>query len=248
MATGVPQQPSSSSPISSADERAYSTLEVVETDRTTSDANRSGEWAHTLKSGNLEPRETPESLGEKVFLAGKPDHVPIDRSGHYDGLQAVESERKTRKICGLRRRYFWIIVALGALLVIGGAVGGGIAGSSNKSSEPDPRATATSTNVPDSHSMPSQGELYGSSLAAASWKDSDNHTHCRVFFQNRTTGHIMQSAWDDYIAIGVDTASWKVSAVNESDDIMKGTPLAAAVGPLSDFVSPLFLDPNPACF
>ena len=204
MATDVSDQLSSSSPDQNTHERAYSTLEIVETNRATSDGNLSGEWADTLNSGNLETRETPEILGEKVFVDAA--LRPVNRSGYYDGLQTVESQRKTRRICGLRRRYFRILITLAVLLIIGGAIESGIAGSSNKSSEPN-STTTTPMDVPGPLPLPSRGGLDGSSVTAVSWTGSDGDVHRRIFFQNRTTGHTMQSAWDSNIALDVSTAS-----------------------------------------
>jgi hypothetical protein len=61
-------------------------------------------------------------------LYGPPGHAPAADAPAQDGKDA--------RILGLRRKHFWIVVAVALVVVIGAAVGGGVGGAmANKSDD-----------------------------------------------------------------------------------------------------------------
>lgn len=75
-----------------------------------------------------------------------------------------------RRICGLRRKTFWIVIAVATVVVIGAAVGGGVGGAiSNKSSKPSrvsssPLSTGSDTTAPTT-TVPSPVSITTTTLA-----------------------------------------------------------------------------------
>lgn len=133
------------------------------------------------------------------------------------GLEVVtKPERKT--VCGLRRRTFWALVAV-ALVIIVGAVVGGVLGSrkatSSNSDTPAPSSTASpldpSTPLPASRRSVAAGSSVGDDATAAT---------LQILYQDLATTHVLyRLMWDDKIK------AEKVASLRIPPN--QGTPLAA---------------------
>ncbi|KAJ9133558.1 hypothetical protein NKR23_g10675 [Pleurostoma richardsiae] len=125
----------------------------------------------------------------------------------------------TRRICGLRRRMFWVVGAAIALVVVVAAVVGGVVGSNaahrgTSSSSP----SATSTPSPTNSTAPldaSQRAITASSAAGA----ASNTSVLQVFYQDlNTTDILYRLVWEDQ--------PYKEQKASLSIPPNQGTPLA----------------------
>ncbi|KAI0134510.1 hypothetical protein BJ170DRAFT_203191 [Xylariales sp. AK1849] len=144
---------------------------------------------------------------EVVTTQHHEDAVPENEAAKQTIDEDLDKKAPERKICGVRRRTFFIVLAL-ALVVIGGAVVGGVAGalSTRKNS-----SSATSVNVMDI-----------SSLSASNWTDPKGYTHRVVFFQD-TYNSIIARRWESQNKTWV-TSNITLVMANSA------TPLAPASG------------------
>lgn len=162
----------------------YSTLEV---DR---------DKVHDLPVAKEDEAELPQVINSNA--ADAPEVVK-KREAESD------STVRQRKIWGLRRRTFWILLAIGIFVIVGAAVGGGVGGAlANKGGSSQP-------------SGPPQ-ILPNSNIAAVNYTDAQNVTHYRVYFQ-ATTSNIFQSDYNN------STAAWTVSPIQPSGNRSAIVPL-----------------------
>jgi hypothetical protein len=182
-------------------------LEVVDHGGIEVDQLRTPQWAEG--EHNAPPQSArPGSKEEKIGVAYVVE----------DGAQHEPPPKKT--ICGVAPRTFWIVFVVAALLVVGGAVGGGIGGW---------MATRSQTSVaPDtagaSNRTKSSPVFQNSTITAMHWKDGSNVTHHRVFFQAKD-GTILESARDS------GSPAWNVTAITDpGTDIKLGTTITAVGG------------------
>ena len=73
---------------------------------------------------------------------------PASTGGDRSAFGTYESKNKEQRICGLKKRVFWILLVIAMIVVaagVGGGVGGGIATARSKSSGDPEGAVATSS-------------------------------------------------------------------------------------------------------
>ncbi|RSL50323.1 hypothetical protein CEP54_011977 [Fusarium duplospermum] len=154
----------------------------------------------------------PEAVGEtqkdnKEFVTDTRDYAPVQ-----PGTPAT----KLRRICGLKRKTFFIVAAV-LIIIVGAAVGGGVGATVGKgSSDSAPSSESSATPKPSSSIAPSSG------LSSANWTDSDGYQHYYVFHQNKK-GDIIQSHYHSQ------NKTWKVRNVSASMESV-GTPLSTILG------------------
>lgn len=156
-----------------------------------------------------------------------PEHIPFenDASGVYDP-QAIhhgnelspsavsEGATKTSKICGLSRRRFYLVLAIGVLVIIGAIVGGLAGGLLSRQHNSTPHPNVNILNI--------------SKLASSNSTDSNGNIHRTVFFQD-TNNAIIARRWDSQ------NRTWETSNLTEMMresrtplNPLPGTPLASA--------------------
>ena len=157
---------------------------------------------------------------------------------NYDevGKQAVLAEAANanpphftpkRKIFGLKRKTFFVLLAVSLVLVAAGAIGGGVGGAKSMrgrrkttSGNPAPSAVIPSSSTPSSTSIP----YANTGLAAVQWIDLNGTAHKRVYYQDQDD-RIVESAWDNSSTFD---AAWDINTI--SDAVKPGTPITAAAG------------------
>ncbi len=160
-----------------------------------------------------------ENVGKQAvdsYDEGYNDAAGIDASNAQ-----LELSRRTeqRKIFGLKRKTFFIALAVVFLLMVSGVISGGVGGTTSAHHR-GPTATA-SKSIP----TPTTRTLYGNTgLAAMQYTDLNGTLHKRLYYQD-SSNKVRESAWDNNTAF--DTA-WQINAV--SDAVKPGTPIAAAAG------------------
>ena len=187
-------------------------------------------------------------------VAPKPDAAAIgtenapkgDYAGYGDHqhVQHPVPAPAERRIWGLKRKTFFVVLAVVLLVVIGAAVGGGVGGTVGKNSEKksDPSTGGGAGGAGgggggggDGGGGSSPGNttnnspvLGNSSISAINWTDSSNVEFNAVFWQAKTTD-LMMSLWDsqgnawDQVNI-----TDKMGATSVNVTAKPGTPLAAA--------------------
>ncbi|KAI1121625.1 hypothetical protein F5Y10DRAFT_282351 [Nemania abortiva] len=126
---------------------------------------------------------------------------------------SIDSPRKQR-VCGLRRKRFYILGVILVLVVVGIGVGVGVGAS---------RGHLTRTEGVDGQSNTSP-ILQNSSIAAAQWRDISGTKEYRLYVQSKQ-GPVLEASWSS------SNPMWKLSRItNVSADIMLGTPIAVSVG------------------
>ena len=154
-----------------------------------------------------------------------------------DGKQAVianghDAQSKSspptggRKIFGLSRKAFFILLAVVLVLIIAVAVGGGVGGTAAARNRAQAATAPTDMPSPISPQTPTttRGGYENTGLAAMQWTDLNGTLHRRLYYQDNSD-KIRESAWDNSSAF--DTA-WDVNAI--SNAVKPGTPIAAAAG------------------
>ncbi|KAI8958918.1 hypothetical protein F5Y11DRAFT_21010 [Daldinia sp. FL1419] len=143
------------------------------------------------------------------------------------------------KFCGLRRRKFYIILAV-VLVVIIGAIAGGVSGGltrkhlstteqphNSQSGNPRPNSS-NDTNVDGNPSQSSSANILSiSKLSSSNMTGSDGNTYRTVFFQDSSNA-IIARRWDSQ------NRTWETSNITrimeakaQSIDPIAGTPLAS---------------------
>jgi hypothetical protein len=139
-----------------------------------------------------------------------------------------------RRIWGLKRKTFFILVALVALLVVGAVVGGAVGGTVGKSSNstktastspsPSPTTSRPASSTPTS--IKTANILSNSTLSSANWTDSKGYSHHAVFYQAPSKS-LFLSLWDSQ------NTTWAVknvsASLNSTFAALPGTPLSCAV-------------------
>lgn len=90
------------------------------------------------------PLEAYPSVGEYPQAYTSPvssvPWEPVSGDGGSSGLRTDESKNKRERICGLKKRSFWILLIVALIVVaagVGGGVGGGIAAARSRDSGDD---------------------------------------------------------------------------------------------------------------
>lgn len=114
--------------------------------------------------------------------------------------------RPPRRICGLRVRIFWTIVAVAVAVIVAVAVGAGVGASRSKSSD----------------SVGSAHLLRSSRLAAVNYNSNGVDFNC-VYYQLRS-GEIYLSVWNS------SSSNWTaLPVVTDGNSVLRHTPIAADV-------------------
>lgn len=166
------------------------------------------------ESANLpevKPTADKDHLPEAVNTTGK-EVAPLPAHG----AGAAAAGRPAGRICGLRRRTFWIGLGVAIAIIIGVAVGAGV-GATRKSS----RNTSSSS----SSKLP-RGIASNSKLAANNYTDSSGVEHTHVYYQDNS----LQIYMADKASTATDWSFAEVLAQNNDSAInpKNGTPIAAA--------------------
>ncbi|KAH7063586.1 hypothetical protein B0J12DRAFT_643264 [Macrophomina phaseolina] len=180
----------------------------------------------------MERPHHPENYSTLEVDRDKVQDLPVAKEDEADLPQAISngaadapevvrkqdgepsSTARQSRICGLRRRTFWIVLAIAIFVIIGAAVGGGVGGALSN------RGSSSQLSGPPQI-------LPASNIAAVNYTDTQNVTHYRVYFQATTTG-IYQSDYDN------STSTWTVSPIELSGNRsaivpLNGTSLSAHV-------------------
>ncbi|KAJ8133256.1 hypothetical protein O1611_g360 [Lasiodiplodia mahajangana] len=140
-----------------------------------------------------------------------PQYIERDSRAPPHVLSSSNNSPPRKRISGFQRKWFYTLVALLVLAIIGAGVGAGVGlrrvrgvrGQSN-TTKPSPI-------------------LQNSSIAAIQWRDNDSKEY-RVYIQSRE-GPLLEAAWSS------SDPKWKLSRITkQSADIMLGTPITATVG------------------
>lgn len=139
-------------------------------------------------------------------------------------------EDEERRILGVKKRSFILIVCLVFMLIIGAAVGVGVGVTRNRggaTAEPEDSSTST-----DQESVPYDSPvLITSNLAAVNWTDNIGKHYRAVFWQARETGSLMMSiknpARADWEVVDIGKAAEDAVPRNLRFDAQNGTSIAA---------------------
>ncbi|OTB13695.1 hypothetical protein K445DRAFT_368515 [Daldinia sp. EC12] len=206
-----------------------------------------------------------EAVGHADSIYPQPVPLEIDAAGAYfpEVVNPHESEQPppsddtvvekppARRICGLSKRVFYIVLVVGLVVVVGAIVGGVVGGvlggkqhqtskqssdsqnesPSDPSSAPSASSTSSSSSSPSpTPSPPSSNEnvLNISKLASSNMTDDNGYAHRYVFFQD-THNAIIQRRWDSQ------NRTWVTSNITHAMrgsttpvNPLPGTPLAVA--------------------
>ncbi|KAL1641179.1 hypothetical protein SLS58_006287 [Diplodia intermedia] len=142
----------------------------------------------------------------QIYNESLPEALNRDRRPPY-ALETTDEKASTRKICGLRRLWFWIILVAAILIAAIVAIVGGVLGS-----------RAAKGAKADTSFLPT------GALAAVNYTEGNGIQHRRLYFQGESNA-LYQSAWNS------STQEWHVSPLNPRDasgpSVRPGTPLAA---------------------
>ncbi|KKY24085.1 putative fungal fucose-specific lectin [Diplodia seriata] len=143
------------------------------------------------------PKYPDESAPQVIDTETLPEAVPE---------AAPKKKTQSRRICGLRRRSFWILVAVGAAAIVAIAVGVGVGVSQSTSGS--------------SSSSGDMTFLSSSNLAAVNFTLNGVDFNC-VYYQ-LGSGEIYQSVWNST------SRAWAVyPVVPDGDGVLKNTPISA---------------------
>ena len=216
----------------------YSDLEAIQPDHSTLEVAPSHGRVESLGHSNLQAyhpgvSNARQSPGLLPYHPGvnKDSEGPILDEKHGGPPAVTANAAGDRRILGLRRRNFWIILALVIVVVIGAAIGGGVGGTINKSSSNSDRLTPPNATSPDSGGGPnsnstatpdpSNGIRTDTGLAAVAWKVSESRYQYRVYYQGDDNA-LKESAYDSA------SGSWTVSILVDGALVASNTSIAAA--------------------
>lgn len=172
-------------------------------------------YDHHQKVGVANEDVAPEVVaGQQNYSAihGQQDHS-------YKAADDQPNEKiPERRICGAKRRTFFIILGVAAIIIIG-AVAGAVAGvlTSRKNGSSDTPASNANIHIMDI-----------SSLSATNWTDSSGNKHKFVFFQDPYNS-ILAQRWDSENKTWETTNITQVMAASPTPlDVAPGTSIASA--------------------
>ncbi|KAI0113933.1 hypothetical protein GGR51DRAFT_556431 [Nemania sp. FL0031] len=138
----------------------------------------------------------------------------IERDSRAPPYELSSSSNSQKTVCGLRKKLFYTLVALLALVIVGVSVGTGVGLT---------RARGVEGVRGQSNTIKSSPILQNSSIAAIQWSDNDSKEY-RVYIQSRE-GSILEAAWSS------SDPRWNLSKITTgSAELMLGTPIAVDVG------------------
>lgn len=196
---------------------------------------------------------------QKVYVPNDhlaPEAIPNQHDHNYNGAvpeaeaawrpstdgRVAEKRTESKRICGLRRKIFFVVLVVAIILIIG-AVAGGVAGAlvSRKSSSISSPSGDNATTTPNRVNV-----MDISSLAATNWTDGKGYDHRTVFFQDPWNS-IIARRWDSQNKTWT-TTNVTAATLNTATPLKSawGTSLAAAAldWPNAYRVQLYFLDPS----
>lgn len=170
------------------------------------------------KNGKIVNYEAPSKQRDPVE-----EKIVNDDDGGKGIVPTQPLPSENRRILGLRRKTFFILLAVALGITIAAAVGGGVGGASAARK----KAQAASDN-PSSTTSPTptttRASYANTGLAAMQWTDLNGTLYKRLYYQD-INDLILESAWDNSTAF--DTA-WIINNISQA--VKPGTPIAAAAG------------------
>lgn len=156
---------------------------------------------------------------------------------------AAATGKAGQRMCGLKRRTFWIVLGVVIAVVIAAGVAGGVAGgiSARNTAMRHSGSSGSSSGSSDNANV-----MGLSTLTAANWTDSKNYVHRTVFFQDPWNS-VLARRWDSQNKTW--TTSNVTAVLNNSPIPMNpqpGTSLATATldWPNAYQIKLFFLDPT----
>jgi len=146
--------------------------------------------------------ETP--VPERVAATPPPDAQPAAQPG----------------ILGMKRKTFFVVLAVALVTIVAAAVGGGVGAIPNRKDDSKPQASNSSTPT----NTTTGARFANTGLAAMQWTDPNGTMHKRIYYQDKDN-KVRESAWDNSTAF--DTP-WQINAISEASK--PGTPIAAVAG------------------
>ncbi|KAH8888732.1 hypothetical protein GQ53DRAFT_229808 [Thozetella sp. PMI_491] len=143
------------------------------------------------------------------------------------GQEAPPPNPKDARIWGLKRKTFFIVLAVVLVIIIGAVVGGAVGGTVGKRNQND---SAAAPSTPGGSTQVNSTVLSSSQLSAINWTDSTGSvSYYGVFWQDQQTSLVM-SLWDSsnktWETVNI-TARTSISNLNIKP--MAGTSLSATV-------------------
>ncbi|KAK2055934.1 hypothetical protein LY76DRAFT_171654 [Colletotrichum caudatum] len=186
------------------------------------------EPVHSTKYQNGSPSDTG-------YYAPK-DQTPLEVATEKTSEETREQPGGT--ICGVRRKIFWIVLAVALIVIIGAAVGGGV-GAAMSAQHSSQQPSGSSGGPSDSGSGSGNGSGGGDSsgggsnntaasdmgilpstnLGALNFTDAYGHVNHLVFYQLRSN-NLMMSSWNS------STKVWSSGVANKDSNIKPGTPIS----------------------
>lgn len=155
-------------------------------------------------------------------------YVDVGKQAVVADVNDVQSESspsaEERKIFGLRRKTFFILLAVVLILITAVAIGGGVGGTMATQDREKSASVPIPSPTPAQAPTTTRSLYTNTGLAATQWTDLNGTLHKRLYYQDNRN-KIRESAWDNSTAF--DTP-WEVNAIGGS--AKPGTPIAAAAG------------------
>lgn len=181
-------------------------------------------------SMSLAPKEGPGGQGINAESGLEVDSfsgLEVNWAAQRDGSlpqtveksNEIEAVQQTKRVCGLSRKVFWIVLVVAVLVIVGAAVGGGV-GASVKSDH----SSNDITNDVANSTAAMNAVLPNTKLATFNFTENQADQSC-VFFQS-SEASLYQSLWNS------STKLWMTAptVLNGSEvQIKQNTPLAARV-------------------
>ncbi|KAK2011888.1 hypothetical protein LZ32DRAFT_532973 [Colletotrichum eremochloae] len=172
-------------------------------------------------------------------------YAPKDQNPPEVVTEEILGKKQPGTICGIRKKVFWIVLAVALVIVIGAAVGGGIGGAmsaQNSSQQPSSASDDPSDSGSGSGSGSGNGSGNGSgsgdsngdsnnsttsdmdilpttNLGALNFTDAYGYVNHLVFYQARSN-NLMMSSWNS------STKVWSSSVANKESNVKPGTPIS----------------------
>lgn len=222
--TMVPETPTTpESPVSSdttaqaADSTTYSTLEV-----------HHGKFVESDPNSAPIVRPDPDFLKIATYDPDNHKEIVVTETALLEGSE-VSTSNTEQKILGLKRKTFFITLAVLIIVVLAAAIGGGIGGAAANRGKNEPAKASSPVNSTSSTSVTASAtttaETYANTgLAVMQWTDQSGILYKKLYYQDNAN-KIKESSWDNSTDFNT---TWSINTI--SDSVMPETPIAAVAG------------------